>query len=101
MSGTGSSGSAAPLVASSPTDWFSLWTVGGQLDGDRSVILAASISTAGIARNMQTPQPLGGGDLNGSSTTALMLGQAGTGSARGQVPRAGIKAGGGNYTGTV
>ena len=66
---------------------------------DRVVILSASISTPGIARNMAAPDPFmtGGGNLNGSANQALLLGQAGTSGQRIAVPRANA----GNYTGVV
>jgi hypothetical protein len=77
--------------------WFILWQLAN--DGDRSAILAASINTPGIARNMAAPggQAAGGGNLNGSSNTAHLLGQAGTAGQRINVPRASA----GNYTGVV
>lgn len=69
--------------------------------------------TAGISRNMQIDiePPVqavllglgldayaqGGGNLNGSQNTALLLGQAGTAGVRIAVPRQGI----GNYTGII
>lgn len=56
--------------------------------------------TPGISRNMQDPQPLGGGgDLNGS-TAPRFFGHAGTGADRLSVPR---RAGGfaGNYCGVI
>jgi hypothetical protein len=75
--------------------WFILWQLAN--DGDRSAILATSINTPGIARNMAVAQAAGGGDLNGSSNTAHLLGQAGTAGQRINVPRASA----GNYTGVV
>ena len=69
--------------------------------------------TAGISRNMQVDiePPVeaillglgldvyaqGGGNLNGSQNTALLLGQSGTAGVRIAVPRAGA----GNYTGII
>jgi hypothetical protein len=67
------------------------------LGGDRSAILSASTSTPGISRNMANPQPLGGGNLNGSANQALLLGQAGTNGSRIAVPRTMA----GNFTGIV
>jgi hypothetical protein len=76
--------------------------------------------TRGISRNMQVglgvaaggfgdveppnvPEPYatGGGNLNGSQNTAHMAGQAGTGCAKINLPRAQLKLGGGNYCGVV
>ena len=65
--------------------------------GDRSAILAASISTPGIGRDMAQPQASGGGNLNGSANMANLLGQAGTAGQRINVPRANA----GNFTGVV
>ena len=53
-------------------------------------------TTAGIARNMQAPgviglgvtvTPTGGGDMNGSAATSILLHQAGTAGAQVSVPR--------------
>lgn len=54
-------------------------------------------TTAGISRNMNAldPLPAGGGNLNGTASTAILHGQSGTGAGSGQVPRQN----GGNYTG--
>lgn len=66
--------------------------------------------TAGISRNLQADlggearnitAPSGGGDLNGSANIANLLGQAGTAGVQITVPRANIKASGGNYCGIV
>lgn len=67
--------------------------------------------TLGIARNMQVdvaepanvPEPTstGGGNLNGSANIANLLGQSGTNATQLQMPRANIRAGGGNYCGIV
>ena len=77
---------------------------GQPLNGDRTPILLASISTPGISRNMSdtaqdaaVPQATGGGNLNGSANVANLLGQAGTAGRRISVPRASA----GNYTGVV
>jgi hypothetical protein len=65
--------------------------------------------TPGIARQMETPPPIekagatpfaqGGGNLNGSANTALLLGQAGTAGVRVAVAR--LPPGSGNYCGIV
>jgi hypothetical protein len=89
------------ILGTAPPPFWLLWaiqqTAGQPIDGDRSAILAASISTPGISRNMAQPQPTGGGNLNGSANTALLIGQAGTAGQRIAMPRTVA----GNYTGIV
>ena len=86
-----------PIFASAPPAFFQATAADG-ITGDRSAILAASIDTAGIARNMNSPTPLasGGGNLNGS-TNQQLLGQAGTAGVRVSVPRTTA----GNFCGVV
>lgn len=39
-------------------------------------------TTAGIERNMDVPEMFGGGDQNGTASTAILHGQAGTAASR-------------------
>jgi hypothetical protein len=65
-------------------------------------------TTDGVARRLGAllPDPIpialdqGGGDLNGSQTTAFLQGQAGTSGQQGSVPRA-LKQSASNYCGIV
>ena len=65
--------------------------------------------TAGISRNMQldmpeprdvpSPETQGGGDLNGTSATSILMYQAGTNATRWQMPRKAPNPG--NYCGVI
>jgi hypothetical protein len=65
--------------------------VGANTSGEQGTGVGATVSIL----------TAGGGSLNGTASTVLLKGQAGTAANRGSVPRANLKAGGGNYCGTV